>query len=95
MSRVNVPAEFGSTWSKLTSTRLLASAQSCAERIQLSLEGLGSVSNLFVLTGVGAGLLVSCLSGLTMDRSLSVASNGVMRKASRLAGGVSIAVDMA
>ena len=96
MSRVKVPAEFGSTWSRLTSTKLLASAQSCAERIELSLESLGCVSNLFVLPGVGAGLFVSYLSGLIMDRSLSLSSNGVVRKAtSCFTGSMAIAVDLA
>jgi hypothetical protein len=49
------------------SSRILPIALSCAQRIQLSLEGLGSASNLLLLTGVGAGLVASVLSGLTID----------------------------
>jgi len=72
MSRVNIAVGFGeSPRPHFTSTRYLASAHSCAQRVQLSLESLGSVSNLLLLTGVGAGLAVSYLSGLIMDRSLA------------------------
>jgi len=59
MSRVKTAADVG----------LLASAQSCAQRLQLSLEGLGGVSNLLLLIGVGAGLVVSFLEGAMMDGS--------------------------
>jgi hypothetical protein len=61
MSRVNTAADVG----------LLASAQSCAQRLQLSLEGLGGVSNILLLTGVGAGLVASFLEGAMMDRGFS------------------------
>ena len=56
--------------SLLTSTRILASAHSCAQRVQLSLEGIGSASNLLI-TGVGAGVVASYLTGLIIDRSLA------------------------
>ena len=55
MARVNFASDFGES---PRSTRLLASAYSCAQRLQLSLEGLGGVSNLLALTGVGTGLVV-------------------------------------
>ena len=58
------------------STRLLASAQACAQRAQLSYEGLGRVSNILLLTWVGAGLMVSFLSGLMIGRGLRMATSG-------------------
>jgi len=81
MSRVNVAAGFGE-WprSPTVSTKLLESAYSFAQRLQLSLEGLGGVSNLFLLTGVGAGIVVSCLTGVIIDRSLGLASNERIRQ---------------
>ena len=68
MARVNFASDFGES---PMSTRLLASAYSCAQRLQLSLEGLGGVSNLLALTGVGTGFVVSCLTGMMIDRSLA------------------------
>lgn len=71
MSRANIAVGFGeSLRSLLTSTRMLGSAHSCAERVQLSFEGLGSASNLLLLAEVGAGVVASCLSGLITDRGL-------------------------
>ena len=65
MSRASLGVDMGdSSRSRIASTRLLASALSCARRVQLSLEGLGSVSNLLILAGVAAGLVASFLSGL-------------------------------
>jgi hypothetical protein len=82
MSRPNITVDGGeSARSRLTSTRLLASAHSCAQRVQLSLEGLGCVSNLLLLTGVGAGLVASFLSGLIIDGGLSLASNERLHQA--------------
>ena len=57
------------------STQLLASACSCAQRLQVSLEGLGAASNLLLLTGVGASFVVSYLSGLIINSGLRIASN--------------------
>lgn len=75
-------------------TRLLASAHSCALRAQLSLEGLGSASNLLLLTGVGSGLVASYLSGLKIDGGLSLASNERLRHAgSSFADGMAIGVE--
>jgi hypothetical protein len=90
MSRANAAVGFGeSPRSRITSTTgLLASAQSCAQRAQLSLEGLGCVSNLLVLTGVGAGLVASFLSGLVIDSGLRQAAPG-------FADGKVLAVDLA
>ena len=86
MSRVNFASGFGeSPGSQLTATRLLTSALSCAERVQLSLEGLGSVSNLLLLTGVGAGIAASYLSGVIIDKSL-----GSFRLACGVAQGVEL-----
>jgi hypothetical protein len=78
MSRATAAVGFGeSPRSRITSTGLLASAQSCAQRAQLTLEGLGCVSNLLVLTGVGAGLVASFLSGLVIDGGLRQAAPGL------------------
>jgi hypothetical protein len=89
MSRANVAVGFGeSPRSRITSTGLLASAQSCAQRLQLSIEGLGCVSNLIVLTGVGAGLAASFLSGLVIDSGLRQATPG-------FADGTVLAVELA
>ena len=77
MSRATFAAEMGdSPRSRAASTTLLASAQSCAQRAQLYLEGLGCVSNLLVLTGVGAGLVASFLSGLMIDGEDRQAASG-------------------
>jgi len=96
MSRVNVATSLGeSPRSRIVSTKLLASAHSCAQRLQLSLEGLGGVSNFLLLTGVGAGLVVSCLTGMIIDRSLGFASNERLGQAtSGLAGKRALAVDI-
>ncbi len=67
--------DFGeSPRSRITSARLLASARTCAQRAQLSLEGLGCVSNLLALTGVGAGLVASFLTGLMIDSGMRQAA---------------------
>jgi hypothetical protein len=63
------------------STRLLASACACAQRLQVSLEGLGAASNLLLLTGVGASFIVSYLSGRTISSGLRLASNEMSRRA--------------
>jgi len=92
MARLNFAADFRES---SRSTRLLASAHSCAQRLQLSLEGLGGVSNLLALTGVGTGLVISCLTGMMIDRSLGFASNEGMRQTnSGFAGSTSHAVDL-
>ena len=89
MARANVAADFGeSPRSRAVSTKLLASAQSCAQRLQLSLEGLGGASNLLLLTGVGAGLVVSSLTGMMIDRSLGPASDDRPHLAGKMALGV-------
>lgn len=62
----------GSLRSRLSSTRLLASTYSCTQRAQDSLESLGSASNLLLLTGVGASLVLTYLSGMIIESSLSV-----------------------
>jgi hypothetical protein len=73
--------------SRITSVRLLASAHSRAQRAQLSLEGLGCVSNLLALAGVGAGLAASFLSGLTVDIGLRQSTSG-------FADGTGLAVEL-
>jgi hypothetical protein len=83
MSRASVAVGFGeSPKSRTTAARLLASAQSCAQRAQLSLEGLGCVSNLLVLTGVGAGLVASFLSELMIDSGLRQGTPGFAARTS-------------
>src|ERR1700680_1109804 len=82
MVRLSVAVDFGdSRRSRITSTRLLESAHSCAQRMQLSLEGLGCVSSLLVLIGVGGGLVASFLSGMMIDSGLRLTSNGRVRPA--------------
>ena len=95
MSRVNVATNFGeSPRSRVVSTKLLASAHSCAHRLQLSFEGLGGVSNFLLLTGVGAGLVVSFLTGVIIDRNLGFASGeGLGQSTSGFAGNMALAVD--
>jgi hypothetical protein len=74
MSRVKFAADFGeSRATRKISTELLASAQSCARRLQLSLEGLGGVSNVLALAGLGAGLVAARLAGAMIDRGLAIA----------------------
>jgi hypothetical protein len=73
MSRVSVATVLGeSPKAQLASTRLLASAHSCAQRVQLSLEGLGGASNLLSLTGVGLGLAASYLVGAMIEREVDL-----------------------
>jgi hypothetical protein len=73
MSRVNIATGFGeSPKAQLASIRLLASAHSCAQRVQFSLEGLGGASNLLSLTGVGLGLAESYLVGAMLDREVDL-----------------------
>ena len=76
MSRVNVAVDFGeSPGSRIVSAKLLSSVHTCVQRAQLSFEGLGGVSNLFLLTGAGAGLVASLLTGLMVGQSFSPASD--------------------
>jgi len=75
MPRVKIADSFGqSPRSHPASVRLLATAQSRAPRVQFSLEGLGGVSNMLLLAGVGAGVAVSLLSDLPIDMSVGFAS---------------------
>ena len=67
-------------------TRLLAFACSCAQRIQASLEGLGAVSNILLLTGVGTSFVVSYLSRLTLNGGFHPASK-------EMSGGASLSSD--
>jgi len=96
MSRLKIAVDFGeSLRSQFASIRLLASAHSCAQRVQLSLENLGGASNLLLLTGVGTGLVVSFLSGLLIDRSRGISHGGRTSPAdSRFAGSASSLVNM-
>jgi hypothetical protein len=95
MSRVNVATNFGeSSRSRVVSTKLLASAHSCVHRLQLSFVGLSGVSNFLLLAGVGAGLVVSFLTGMIIDRSLGFASNERLgQMTSGFAGNMTLAVD--
>jgi hypothetical protein len=63
------------------SARSLASASAWAQRLQVSLEGLGAASNLLLLTGVGASFVVSYLSGLITNGGRRLASNEMSRRA--------------
>jgi hypothetical protein len=63
------------------STRLLASACYCAQRLQVSLEDLGAASTVLVLTGVGTNFVVSYLSGLIINSGLRPNSNEISRDA--------------
>jgi hypothetical protein len=73
MSR-NIAAAFGrSLTSRFAPAGLLLPAHSCAERVQASLEGLGSASNLLLLSGVGANFVLSYLTGAIIDRGLGLA----------------------
>lgn len=72
MSRVNIAAGVGSPRSGTSSAKILASAHSCAQRAQLSLEGLGGVSNLLLLTAAAVALVDSYLTGLMIDRSTAI-----------------------
>ena len=71
MSPVSVETDSRESRSRLAPTKLLASAHSCVQRLELTLDGLGGASNLLLLTGVGASLVASCLTGMMMDRSAS------------------------
>jgi hypothetical protein len=53
---------------------LLASAHTCAQRVQISLESLGCASNLLLLTGMGTNLVLSYLTGLIIDGGLRPAT---------------------
>jgi hypothetical protein len=53
-------------------SRALSTALSLAQRTQLALEGIGSASNLLVLTGVAAGLAGSFLSRAAIDTGFGV-----------------------
>ena len=53
--------------SRMISARLLASAHSFVQRVQLCLEGLGSASNFLSIGGVGAGLVASYLSSVMIE----------------------------
>ena len=77
------------------SARLLASACSCAQRLQVFLEGLGAASNVLLLTGVGASFVASYLSHLTIHSGLRPASNELSRHAaSGFADSMSIGIDL-
>jgi len=50
------------------------------QRVQRSLESLGGASNLLLLAGVGASLLVSYLSGVIIGGGLTLASDARLRQ---------------
>ena len=74
--------------SRILSARILASACSCAQRLQASLEGLGGASTLLLLSGVGVNFVVSYLSGLITSDEMS------RQIAPGLAGGNAIGADL-
>jgi hypothetical protein len=63
------------------SPKCLASACACAQRLQLTLEGLGAASNLLLLTGVGASFVVSYLPDHITNGGVRLASNEMSRRA--------------
>ncbi len=65
----------------MLSAKLLGSACSCAQRVQLSLEGLGGASNLLLLVGVGANFLASYLSRLTAESLSRTLNDGPLQRA--------------
>jgi len=73
MSRTKRAVDFGeSPRSPIMPTELLASAHTCAQRLQLSVESHGGASSLLLLTGVGAGVATSCLTGIMTNRRLGL-----------------------
>jgi hypothetical protein len=75
--------------------RLLASACSCAQRLQVSLEGLGGASNILLLVGVGANFAASYLSGLSTNSGLHLSSKERLRQlGSQFGDGPPIGADL-
>lgn len=62
----------GSGWQRSTRlSKALASAEECSRRAEVFLQNVGGASNLLLLSGVGASLVTSFISGLMADQRLA------------------------
>ena len=66
----SLAAGFG--WQRSTRlSRALVSAQECSRKAELLLENAGGASSLLFLSGVGAGLVTSYITGLLADGGIA------------------------
>ena len=92
MASLSLAVGLGQRKSLATSAKLLASAYSCAERAQVSLDSLGGASSILLLTGLGTSLLLSRLSDAMIKSSPRLQSGLATRKtASGFTGAVRVA----